>query len=146
MGMKNVLVALMLLILNGCDGNAPDKQKASTPQISAVPTSKAPDEEAALDAIAKVNKGQADYFSRNRRYALTYEELIDAFFLDEEPRAAQTGYNIRLRPRADAGSYTIVAIPSTSSPTTRHFFSDQTGDVRAEQGKDANAQSSKISQ
>jgi hypothetical protein len=92
-----------------------------------------------------VNEAQKTYIARYRRYALTYEELIQALFLKEEPTVQKTGYEIKLRPAADAASYVVLGIPSAPSPEARHFFSDQTGVVRAEVGKDANAQSPTLS-
>ena len=142
---KPLTVLMLLLFLWGC-GNAPLPQEETAAPAPAPAPPKAPDEPAALAAIAAINAGQKDYFGRNRRYALTYDELIEMLFLKEEPTVEKTGYDVKLRPAADAASYTVLAIPSTSSPSTRHFFSDQTGTIRAEQGKDANAQSPAVSQ
>ena len=142
--MKSVVALLAVIILAGCGGEPQAPQQTASPSPAA--PQKAPDEPAALAAIAEVNSGQTDYFARNRRYALTYDEMIEMFFLKEEPAIEKTGYDIRLRPAADAASYVILAVPSTPSPEVRHFFSDQTGTIRAEQGKDANAQSPAISQ
>jgi hypothetical protein len=135
----NVLVsAFVLAILSGCGGTS--EQPKQVTEVRSAPQ-KTPDESAALAAISAVNDAQKTYMGRNRRYALTYDELIEAHFLKEEPTVQQTGYEIKLRPAADAGSYTVVAAPSTPSAPARHFFSDQSGVVRAETGKDANAQS-----
>jgi hypothetical protein len=135
-----LLPVILALLLVGCGATPAPEQKQS-----ARAAQKAPDENAALSAISQVNAAQKDFFARNRRYALTYEELMQGLFLKEEPTIVKTGYDIRLRPSADAATYTVVAIPSAPSPATRYFFSDQTGDIRGEQGKDANAQSPKIS-
>jgi hypothetical protein len=140
--MKSLTVIWALLLLAGC-GATPAREQ--TQEQSAPAAQKAPDDNAAVAAIARINAAQKDFFARNRRYALTYEELMQAFLLKEEPTMAKTGYDIRLRPSADAASYTVVAIPSAPLPATRSFFSDQTGDIRGEQGKDATAQSPKIS-
>jgi type II secretory pathway pseudopilin PulG len=105
---------------------------------------KAPDETAALDAITKISDAQTNYFRRNRRYALTFDELIDAHLLNTTPTAAQTGYDFSLRPSADAQTYKLSVNPTTPAPTARHFFSDESGTVRAETGKDASGDSPKI--
>ena len=105
---------------------------------------KAPDETQTLDAIAKISDAQTNYFRRNRRYALTFDELIDAHLLNTAPTAAQTGYDFSLRPSADAQTYKLSVSPATPAPTARHFFSDESGTVRAETGKDASADSPKI--
>lgn len=139
----SVLTILVVMILAGCGGEPPVQQETAGTQPSATPQ-KAPDEPAALAAIAAVNAAQKDYFARYRRYALTYEELMEGFFLREEPTVQKTGYDIKLRPAADVASYTVLGIPSAPSPTARHFFSDQTGIIRAEEGKDANVQSPTI--
>ena len=136
------LAFLLVVILAGCDGQPSEKTVTQPPAAQ----QKAPDEPAALAAIAEVNAAQKICIARNRRYALTYEELREALFLKEEPTVEKTGYDIKLRPAADAGSYTVLAVPSTPSSEARYFFSDQTGVIRAEQGKDANAQSPAISQ
>ncbi|MBI4473675.1 MAG: hypothetical protein HY646_13490, partial [Acidobacteria bacterium] len=107
---------------------------------------RAPDEDAAIAAIKKVNEAQKDYFFRNRSYALTYQELIDGRFLLEEPTVAKTGYEIKLRPKPDVSGYSILAVPASAAGTVRHFFGDQSGDIRAETGKEAAAASPKISQ
>jgi len=136
-----LLLGILALLLAGCGTTPAPEQKREQP---AQAPQKAPDESAALAAISQIDAAQKDFFARNRRYALTYEELMQQLFLKEEPASAKTGYDIKLRPSADAASYTVVAVPSTPSPATRYFFSDQTGDIRGEQGKDANAQSAKI--
>ena len=84
--------------------------------------------------------------NRNRRYALEYDELISQFFLNEEPTVAKTGYQIRLRPAPDAGSYTITATPADTASPARRFFTDQTGVIRAEAGRDATAASAEITE
>ena len=142
---KSILIFLFVMTLIACTGPPQAPQETNISPGPATPQ-KAPDESAALAAIAAVNSGQKDYIGRNRRYALTYEELLEGFFIKEEPTVQNTGYEIKLRPAADAASYIVLAVPSTPSPEIRHFFSDQTGTIRAEQGKDANAQSPAISQ
>ena len=147
--MKHALAFFVVLTFAGCSGQEPVVQKTEVRLRQAPPTSqKEPDEIAAVAAISDVNAAQKTYFARNRRYALTYEELAEARFLKEEPTIEKTGYDMKLRPAADAPTYTVVGIPSpptASPPGARHFFSDQTGIIRAEEGKDANAQSPSIS-
>ena len=139
--MKSFLIILGVLVLAGCAGGSSAPQQTQTQTAAPAPPQKAPDEAAAIAAIAAVNAAQKTYLARYRRYALTYEELIQVLFLKEEPTPENTGYEIKLRPAADAAQYTIAAVPATPSPAARHFFSDQTGGIRAEQGKDANVQS-----
>ena len=147
--MKHARAFFVVLTFAGCSGQEPVVQKTEVRLRQALPTSqKEPDEIAAVAAISDVNAAQKTYFARNRRYALSYEELAEARFLKEEPTIEKTGYDIKLRPAADAATYTVVGIPSpptASPPGARHFFSDQTGIIRAEEGKDANAQSPAIS-
>ena len=142
--MKSVLTIFIVMILAGCGREPAPRQDTAATQPPAAPQ-KAPDEPAALAAIAEVNAAQKTYLARYRRYALTYEELIDVLFLKEEPTVQKTGYDIKLRPAADAAGYTVLGIPAAPSPAARHFFSDQTGTIRAEEGKDANVQSPTIS-
>jgi len=138
--MKSFAIILGVLVLAGCAGGSSTPAQTPT-QTAALPPQKAPDEDAAIAAIGAVNAAQKTYLARYRRYALTYEELMQVLFLKEEPTPEKTGYQIKLRSAADAARYTILAAPAMPSTAARHFFSDHTGDIRAEQGKDANAQS-----
>lgn len=116
---------------------------ANSSGAGAQANAKPPDESAALDAIAKINDAEANYFRRNRRYALTFDELIDAHLLNKAP-AAETGYDFSLRPAADAQTYKLAVNPTASSPTARHFLTDESGAVHAEAGRDATSDSPKI--
>lgn len=120
--------------------------KATSPASGS--PSRAPDENAALDTVRKITEAQATYFKLNRRYALTYDELIEGHLLNTEPSAAQTGYDFKLRPAADAQTYTLSVVPAetggSGAATVRSFFTDQTGVIRAETGKDATADSSAV--
>jgi hypothetical protein len=137
------VLVLTAIALTGCGGNTPTMQNGAASGGQAA-SGKAPDETAALDAITKISDAQTNYFRRNRRYALTFDELIDAHLLNTAPTAAQTGYDFSLRPSADAQTYKLSVNPSTPAPTVRHFFSDESGTVRAETGKDASTDSPKI--
>ena len=53
------------------------------------------------DALAKINEAQSSYFKRNRRYALTLDELADAHLINAAPTTAETGYDFTVRPAAD---------------------------------------------
>ena len=135
--MSAVRAAIALLILGllvGC-GNTP-----APPAAQSAPT-KAPDENATLSAISKVTEAQSAFFKLNRRYALTFDELVAARLLDAEPTASQTGYEFNLRPAADAQTYKLSVSPAAASSAARHFFTDQSGAIHAEAGKDANADS-----
>jgi hypothetical protein len=136
------------MFLTGCGGSnsTPSMQSTANQASSASQRSagKAPDESAALDAIAKINDAESNYFRRNRRYALTIDELVDAHLLDSAPASAQTGYDFSLRPSADAQTYTLSVNPTAPTPSARHFFTDNSGAVRAEAGRDATADSPKI--
>jgi hypothetical protein len=100
------------------------------------------DEGAAVTALGQINQAQKDYFRRYRRYALAYEELVAEHLLSAEPMAS--GYDIRMKPSADASRYVLTAGPTDASSSARHLFSDQTGVIRSEQGKDATAESPAI--
>jgi uncharacterized lipoprotein YmbA len=138
------LLLLITITLSGCGGNTPTMQSGSNASSGQASNSKAADETAALDAIAKISDAQSNYFRRNRRYALTFDELIEAHLLNSAPSAAQTGYDFSLRPAADAQTYKLSVNPTVSAPTARHFFSDESGTVHAETGKDASTDSPKI--
>jgi hypothetical protein len=116
---------ILLLTLNACSG----------PPADAPPET--PDEAAATAALLQINTAQASFIRRTRRYAQTLDELVAEKLLAEIPKP--TGYQLRLRPSPDVSSYTLTATPSTSSG--RHFFTDQTGALRAESGKPATAES-----
>lgn len=141
--MKTAILILVTVLVAGCGGGGGEKS-GTTPAATPAPTAKAPDETSILAAIGEFNQAQSYYFKRNRRYALGYEDLLEARDLKSEPTAAETGYNLRIRPAANAQTYTLAAVPASPSGTARHFFTDQTGVVRAEQGKDATVQSPAI--
>ena len=81
---------------------------------------------------------------RNRRYALTYDELIESHLMQQEPSQDATGYAIKLRPAADAVSYRVSAAPVTPLAASRYFYTDQTAVIRAETGKEASVSSPEI--
>jgi len=135
------------MFLTGCGSNPTPSMQTNANQTSPASQSsagKAPDESAALDAIAKINDAESNYFRRNRRYALTFDELVDARLLDSAPASAQIGYDFSLRPSADAQTYNLSVNPTAPTPSARHFFTDNSGTVRAEAGRDATSDSPKI--
>ena len=138
----------IVLLLAACGTNTPPATNsggnAAAPVAPAPTNAKAPDENAALDAIAKINEAQASYFKRNRRYALTLDELADAHLINAAPTTAETGYDFTVRPAADAQSYKMTANPVPASSTARHFFTDESGAVHGETGKDATVDSPNI--
>ena len=85
-----------------------------------------------MAALKEITQAQSDYFQRNRRYALDYDELIMARFLSQEPSAGEIGYDIRMRPAADAASYTVSATPvgaPAAGSSARRMSSNQTGEI-----------------
>jgi hypothetical protein len=141
--MKNGLTLLIMgILLGACSSPAPTTQ-SNAPAASASPTATKPaDETSALDAIRKTTEAQATYFKINRRYALNYEELVEAHLLTSEPSAGQTGYDFKLRPAADAQTYKLSVAPADSGASAgRRFFADQTGVIHAETDKDASVES-----
>ena len=134
--MRRILIIGIFLSLSAC--GSPPSTNTSTPAAAAKPT-KPPDETAAIRVLGEINKAQADYIQRNRRYALTFDELVESHFLKEEPSKDALGYEIRLRPSADAASYTVRATP-VSSPA-RYFFTDKTGVIRADAAAEATSSS-----
>lgn len=144
--MKKVILPAALFIvtiLGGCGSTSNPAPAAETP--AAQPSnSKAPDESAALDTIAKINDAETNYFRRNRRYAITLDELVDAHLLTSVPGPSDTGYDFTLRPSADAQTYKLAINPAAPTPTARHFFTDESGTIRAEAGRDATSDSPKI--
>jgi len=140
---KTVLVLLCgALILTACNNNTPTMKTEVKTGPAPAGTAKAPDENAALDALRKINAAQATYFKINRRYALTFDELVEARLLNAEPSAAATGYDFKLRPAADAQTFKVSVTPAgTPDIGIKYFFMDQTGVIRAESGKEATAES-----
>ena len=141
--MKNTALATLFLLLASCSSSTQTTSTTSAP--APAPAAKAPDEAAALKIVKDTVNAETDYFKRNRRYALTYEELVDAHLMMEEPSTTATGYEFKLRPAANAQSYKLLANPANPSPTTKFFFTDQKGEIKAEQGKEATADSPNVS-
>jgi hypothetical protein len=136
---RRILIIGIVLSLSACGSPQPTNTPADATPAKAT---KAPNETAAIRILGEINKAQADYIQRNRRYALTYDELVESHLLKQEPSKDDLGYEIKLRPAADAGSYTVTATP-VSSPA-RHFFTDKTGTIRAEAATEATATSPAI--
>jgi len=128
-------VALLFLGISAACGADTSPTPAAT---------RAPDETAALDVLHKAGEAQATYFKINRRYALTFDELVEAHLLSADPSTVQTGYDFKLRPAADAQTYRLLVVPGNSTTGARHFFTDQTGVIRAESGKEASADSPEV--
>jgi hypothetical protein len=128
--MKTFIALVLLGLLAACS-NTP------APSMQSSAAAKAPDESAAIAAIAKINEAQSTYFKLNRRYALALDELVGARLLEAEPEASQNGYDFKLAPAADAQTYKLVISPATASPAVRYFYTDQSGVIHAESGKDA---------
>jgi hypothetical protein len=132
--MKMVWALLSLVLaVAACSGTgeAPSAQPAA--QIS--------DEAAAAAALQAINQAQQDFIRRTRRYALTFSELIEARLLGERPAKEILGYDITLRPAADAVSYTVHATPLMPGPLSRHLFTDNTGIIRVQENQAATAES-----
>ena len=136
--MRRILIIGIVLSLSACGSPQPTNTPAPATPAKAT---KAPDEAAAIRVLGEINKAQADYIQRNRRYALTFDELVESHFLKQEPSKDALGYEIKLRPSADAVSYTLTATPSAPA---RHFFTDKTGVIRADPAADATASSPPI--
>ena len=124
-------VCLSFLLLASC---------SSSDQTPAVVPGKPADEQAALNALKEINRAQADFIRRTRRYAQTTQELISDRLLNAEPAAE--GYRILMSPSPDAVSYTVEATPTDGAG--RHFFTDKTGSIRTETGKPATATSPEL--
>ena len=122
-------------VLVACSGAS-----SSEPPEPGDAPAKAPDEAAAVAALKELNRAQADYIRRTRRYAQGIDELIAEKLLAAAPGAE--GYRIVLLPSPDAVSYTAEATPAVAS--ARHFFTDKTGVIRGETGKPATAGSSEF--
>ena len=124
-------VCLSFLLLASC---------STSDQTPADVAAKPADEQAALNALKEINRAQADFIRRTRRYAQTTQELISDRLLNAEPAAE--GYRILMSPSPDAVSYTVEAIPTNGAG--RHFFTDKTGAIRAETGKPATVTSPEL--
>ena len=135
------LLALLIwgLLLTACGGET----NSSAPPSSPAAATKAPDEAATLNALRSISEAQATYFTINRRYALTLDELLESRLLNSAPSSAETGYEFKLRPAADAQTYKLSVVPASPSTTAsvRYFFTDQTRVLREETGKEATADS-----
>jgi hypothetical protein len=135
------LIALIItgIVLSACGSSTPTTP--STPQTAASPVAK-PDETAAVDWIKKTTEAEGTFFKQNRRYAIEFQELIEARLLDKEPSA--TGYKFNLRPTPDASAYKLSVVPAEPNASARYFFTDKSGMIRMETGKDATVDSPPI--
>lgn len=144
-GVKKLAFSILVTFLLGaCGGSATSPSQNGAAPAGQTAAAPAANETAALDAISKINDAQANYFRRNRRYALNFDELVEAHLLNADPAASPSGYDFKLRPAADAQTYKLSVNPIGSSATARHFFTDESGAVHADAGKDASADSPKL--
>lgn len=130
----------LLLVLFGCSGST-EKPTSAVAQMQAQP----PDDQAAVKTLREINGAQATYLQRNRRYALSFDELRDSHLLEQDPSKTANGYGISLHPAADAESYTVVAVPASPAANVKYFYTDKSGVIRVDQGKDATSSSPPIS-
>jgi hypothetical protein len=130
-----------LLGLVGCS----EGSKTNTPAAAQATMSQPADDAGAVKSLREINSAQADYQHRTRRFALSFDELVQAHILSQDPSKSVSGYEISLHPSPDAESYSLTATPTASGANAKYFFSDKSGVIRVEQGKDANAASPPIS-
>lgn len=102
-------------------------------------------EAAAFGWIEKAVDSQLNFFRRNRRYALTFEELQQAHLIMEEPDKDVVGYDFRMRPTPAADRYSVIATPVHATPGAVHFYADMKSGIRAEKGKEATDKSPRYS-
>jgi hypothetical protein len=138
--MKRICM-LLILGLAGCS----EAPKSSTPAAAQPTMSQPADDAGAVKTLREINTAQANYQHRTRRFALSFDELVEAHLLNQDPAKSISGYEISLHPSADAESYTLAATPTTPGTNAKYFFSDKSGVIRVEQGKDAGAASPPIS-
>jgi hypothetical protein len=129
--MKTLLALCTLAVLFSCSQPEP-----------AAPAARPPDESAAVEAIRQVTEAQTNFMRRTRRYAQTFDELIQDRLLKAEPTRADTGYDFLLLPSPDAVHYTVTATPSAAG--ARYFFADETGVLRGEKDKPATSASPEL--
>src|SRR6516165_9176851 len=105
--MKRICVLFMILGLVSCS----EAPKTNTP--AAQPTMSRPADDAGdVQNLREINTAQANYQHRTRRFALSFEELVEAHLLNQDPSKSVSGYEISLHPSADAESYTLTATPT----------------------------------
>ena len=138
--MKRICVLFMIFGFVSCS----ETPKTNTPAPQATMSQPA-DDAGAVKALKEINSAQADYQHRTRRFALSFDELIQAHLLNQDPSKSVSGYEINLHPSPDAESYSLTATPMSSGSAAKYFFSDKSGVIRVEQGKDAGAASPPIS-
>jgi hypothetical protein len=129
MRVRPIALALPLLVLVLSCSSEPEGSVAV----------KEPDEAAAIAALKEINRAQADFIRRTRRYPQSFDELTAEHLLTAVPTEEQTGYKFSLAPSPDAVSYTLKATPASAG--ARHFFTDNSGIIRFEQDKPATAES-----
>ena len=122
---------IVVAVVSSCEGEKPADTAA-----------RPPDEAGAIAAIKEINTAQRDYIRRTRRYAQRNEELITEKLLAKEP--VVEGYTVSMLPSPDAVRYTVTATPR--DPGAKHFYSDESGIVRSENGAPATKDSAPLSQ
>jgi hypothetical protein len=127
--MRVVLSLLSALFLFSCSSPEPPAPKPSN-------------EAAAIATLKEINVAQTNYIRRHRRYAQTPAELVGDYLLVAEPKEDEIGYEFLILLSPDGIAYRVKVTPAT--PAARHFFTDQTGVIRAEAGKPATIDSPEI--
>jgi len=97
-------------------------------------------EAAALGYMRTFLRAQRIYKRKNGHYATTLLELAKTGSFTRRMVSTDRGdYTVRFRPHKDKDTFEITMLPKQQDSTHRSFFSDEQGQIRADEQKEADA-------
>lgn len=132
-----VPATLLLLALLG----AAQTQATYQPKFKGDPA-RSDSEAAALGYMRTFLRAQRIYKKKNDHYATSLLDLVHTGSFTRRMAATQQGdYTVKFTPHKEKDTFEITMTPKQEDATHRSFFADQEGKIRADEQKEADANS-----
>lgn len=132
-----VPATLLLLALLG----AAQTQATYQPKFKGDPA-RSDSEDLALGYMRTFLRAQRIYKKKNDHYATSLLDLVHTGSFTRRMAATQQGdYTVKFTPHKEKDTFEITMTPKQEDATHRSFFADQEGKIRADEQKEADANS-----